>query len=141
MGTHNKKILYGGLLILVAFLILGIIFVNSLRNKVPEVVYEFPAPETVVQQYFVAWNNKDYPNMYATLSDGFKKIDPNAKDLDNFREFAAAQGIEGVNILEIRALSNDGTTASVAYSIEFILSDGTKKPFGDKLHLNSEKEI
>ena len=77
--------------------------------------------------------------MYATLYDGFKKIDPNAKDLDNFREFAAAQGIEGVNILEIRALSNDGTTASVAYSIEFILSDGTKKPFGDKFTLKFRK--
>lgn len=67
--------------------------------------------------------------MYATLSDGFKRIDPNAKDLVTFRSFASSQGIEGVNIISIEEKSNDGKTASVDYSVEFILSDGSRSPF------------
>ena len=77
--------------------------------------------------------------MYAVISDGFKKIDPNAKDLATFRNFASSQGIESINILNIEEKSNDETTAQVDYSIEFILSDSNKRPFSDKFTLKYRK--
>ncbi len=92
-------------------------------------------PEEVVRQYFTAWSNKDYVNMYATFSDGFKKIDSNAKDLTTFREFASSQGINGVNIINIKETSNDGETANVDYNVEFILADDTKRQFSDSFTL------
>ena len=72
--------------------------------------------------------------MHATISDGFKRIDPNAKALATFKNFASAQGIEGVRILSVKEESNDGTTAIVDYSVEFTLSS-SRKQFSDKFTL------
>ena len=41
-------------------------------------------PESVVETYYNSLNNKDYSTMYSLISDGFKRIDPFAKDLDTF---------------------------------------------------------
>jgi len=110
----------------VLFFLGGIVYITLSRTE--EIVnYEVPSPKDVVVQYFTAWNNKNYPDMYSTLSDGFKKIDPNAKDLTIFRNFASSQGIMGINILSVNEVSNDGTTALVDYSVEFILENNTKK--------------
>lgn len=97
--------------------------------------YTIKKPEEIVRQYFESWDKGDLPNMYATLSDGFKRIDPNAKDLATFRNFAGSQGIEGIQIISINEESKDDTTAIVAYSVEFALSDGRKQNFSDKFTL------
>ena len=131
--SNNKKTLIVGILIIALVVVIGILIVN--KTKTEEVTYEQPAPEEAVRQYFTAWSNKNYPDMYAVISDGFKKIDPNAKDLATFRNFASSQGIESINILNIEEKSNDETTAQVDYSIEFILSDGSKQEFSDKFTL------
>ncbi|MBI2449048.1 DUF4829 domain-containing protein [Candidatus Pacearchaeota archaeon] len=131
----NKKIMYFGLIIIMIIFVLGVIFVTIRNKKLQQESYTFPSPEEVVRQYFTAWNNKDYANMYATFSDGFKKLDPNAKDLATFRNFAALQGIDNINVINIKEISNDGETASVEYSVEFILSEGSKRQFSDKFTL------
>ncbi len=97
--------------------------------------YTIKKPEEVVRQYFESWDKEDYPNMYAAISDGFKKIDPDAKNLATFRSFASSQGIEDVKIISIKEESNDGRTAVVAYSVEFTLPDGRKQNFSDKFSL------
>ncbi len=124
--TINKKILYVGLAVLFVIFLVGVIWANS-KPKAEE--YIFPSPENVVEQYFTAWSNKDYVNMYSTFSDGFKKIDPNAENLGAFRNYVKLQNIEDVKINEIKELSNDGQTASVDYDVEFVLSDGQKHPY------------
>lgn len=124
---NNKKILYFGLVIIILILVIGIFIQN--KKKDLDVVYTVPLPEEVVRQYFTSWNNKDYPNMYATLSDGFKKLEPTAKDLATFREFAGSQGIEEIKIINIEEESNDKTTAQVDYSVEFILNNLEKRSF------------
>ncbi len=123
----NKKILYFGLVTIILILVIGIFIQN--KKKSSDVFYTVPLPEEVVRQYFTAWSNKDYPNMYATLSDGFKKLEPTAKDLATFREFASSQGIEEIKIINIKEESNDGTTAQVDYSVEFILNNLEKRSF------------
>lgn len=105
------------------------------QEQIQQPEYSIKTPEEIVRQYFESWDKEDWPNMYATLSDGFKKIDPNAKDLSTFRSFASSQGIEGVTIINIQEESNDGTTAIVSYSIEFALSNGNKQSFTDKFTL------
>ena len=124
-----------GIAIIAAVFVIGLIYVQFTQQNSVADNYQVATPEEVVRQYFTAWNNKDWPNMYAALSDGFKRIDPNAKDLATFRNFASSQGVEGINILSIKQVSNDGTTASVEYSVEFILGDGGKRPFSDKFTL------
>ncbi len=133
----NKKIMYIGFGVIVMIIILGILFTNTKKQEEPS--YNVPKPEEVVRQYFTAWNNKNYPDMYASISDGFKRIDPNAKDLAAFRNFAGSQDIEGVNIISLKEISNDGTAAQVDYSVEFMLSDGNKKQFSDKFTLKYRK--
>lgn len=124
---NNKKILYIGLVMIILILVTGIFIQN--KKKSSDVGYTVPLAEEVVKQYFTAWNNKDYPNMYATLSDGFKKLEPTAKDLATFREFASSQGIEKIKIMNLKEESNDGTTVQVDYSVEFILNNFEKRSF------------
>ncbi len=130
---EQKKTLVRGIILILIIAVAGIIIQNFTTKE--EAVYQSPPPAEVVRQYFESWDAKDWPDMYATLSDGFKKIDPHAKDLASFKEFAGSQGIEGINILAIRELSNTGTAASVHYSIEFILADGSTRPFSDTFSL------
>jgi hypothetical protein len=132
--ASQKAKLYLGVGVVVLIVVVGIAYVQL--TKQPEgQQYQTPAPEEVVRQYFTAWNSKDWPNMYATISDGFKRIDSNAKDLATFRSFASTQGVEGVSILSLTEGSNDGKTAIVAYSIEFTLGDVSKRKFDDEFTL------
>lgn len=122
-----------GIAVIAVVIMADVIYVQFTKPQIQE--YQTPSPEEIVRQYFESWAKKDWPNMYAAISDGFKRIDSNAKDIAAFRNFANSQGVEGVNILSIKETSNDGTTASVDYSVEFVLSDGGKKPFSDRFTL------
>src|SRR3989344_2719077 len=136
MGDKNgRNVLLPGIAGLVLIMVAGAAYVQLFQRSDDLSGYGMPPPDEVTRQYFESWNSKDWPNMYATLSDGFKKIDPDAKDLAAFRNFASSQCIEGINIMSIREESNDGTTASVAYSVEFALSDGDKRPFSNRFTL------
>jgi len=132
---NNKHKLYFGVGVIILILIAGVVFVNLTSQASEGQDYSTPSPGEVVRQYFEAWDKESWPDMYATLSDGFKKIDPNAKDLAAFRNFASTQGISGVNIIDITEKSNDGSAATVAYSVEFGLSNGNKKPLSDSFTL------
>jgi|SRR3989344_2781290 len=116
----NKKLLFVGIAIIIFVFIIGIYITNKNQEEIP--TYISPSPEEVVRQYFVAWNNKNYPDMYTTISDGFKKIEPTAKDLASFKEYVDSQNIERVEIVSIDEKSSDGKTALVDYSVKFILN-------------------
>ena len=118
-GISQKSILISGIVIVLAVILIGVILVQD-GVSTGQDQYQVPSPEQAVNQYFTSWNNKDWPNMYATISDGFKKIDPNAKDLATFRAYASSQGVDGVRILEIKETANDGAVSTVQYSVEFI---------------------
>ena len=120
---RERKILFFGVLILLLIFIIGALII--IYQKKSEPIYNFPNSAEVVAQYFTSWSNKDYPDMYATISDGFKKIEPTAKDLSSFKEYAESQKIKSINIVSINEKSNDGTTAEVNYSVEFLLEDDT----------------
>ena len=109
------------------------------EGQMQQMEYAMIKPEEVVRQYFESWNRKDWPNMYATLSDGFKRIDPKAKDLAAFRNSVSSQGIDNIRVIKINVESNDGTTAVVAYSVEFIFSSGDNQNFSDKFTLKSKQ--
>ncbi len=128
-----RKILLSGIAGLIAIIIIGVAYVQ-LTQPTPEQPYQAPEPEEVVRRYFESWGRNDWPNMYATISDGFKAIDPDAKDLAALRNFASSQGVEGINILGIKEILNDGATADVEYSVEFALADG-KRQFSDRFTL------
>lgn len=130
----NRNILLFGIAGLILVIVAGVAYVQ-LFQKQGEQAYNTPSAEEVVKQYFESWDKKDWPNMYAALSDGFKKIDQNATDLAAFRNFAGSQGIEGVSMLGIKEISNDGTTASIEYSVEFTLLDSSNRQFSDTFTL------
>ncbi len=94
-----------------------------------EETYQPLSPEEVVRLYFTSWDQKNYADMHSTFSDGFKRIEPTAEDLATFRAYVDGQGVEEVNILSLRETSNDETTATVDYQIEFILADGKRVPY------------
>jgi len=137
MGEGNKKkiVLIAAFLL---FFIAGIAYISLLpKDEPPE--YKIASPEEVVRQYFASWGNKNYPDMYSAVSDGFKKIEPTAKDLRAFKSYAESQGIESVNILSIKEASNDGITSFVDYSAEFMLSNGKKSEFDGTFTLKYRK--
>lgn len=124
----------------ILFLIAGIVYLglNNASNK-EEREYSPLPPIKVVEQYFTAWSSKNYPEMYSTISDGFKKIEPTAQDLRAFKEYAESQGIDNMRVLSIKEVSNDGQTAAVDYSVEFLLSDGKKNRFDGAYTLKYRK--
>ena len=127
-GISQKSILILGIIIVLAVIVIGVILVQN-GISAGQDQYQVPSPEQVVNQYFTSWNNKDWPNMYATISDGFKKIDSNAKDLATFRTYASSQGVDGVRILDIKETANDGAVSTVQYSVDFISANSTVKRF------------
>ena len=137
MGEGNKKkiVLIAAFLL---FFIAGIVYITLTNDdKIPD--YETPSPEKVVEQYFASWGNKNYPDMYAAVSDGFKKIEPTAGDLRAFKGYAESQGISGIRIISIKEASNDGITSFVDYSAEFMLSNGKKSEFDGTFTLKYRK--
>ena len=120
----NKKLILT--LAFVFFVAVGIVFI-SFSNGNAKVEYEVPSPEEVVKQYFNAWNGRNYPDMYAAISDGFKKIEPTAADLRKFKSYAESQGVESVKIISIEEKSNDGYISIVDYSLEFLLLNEKSK--------------
>ncbi len=130
---ENKLVV--GITAIAILVVVGIIYINfgPKTSETPD--YSAPGPEAVVQQYFESWNSKSWPDMYATLSDGFKRIDPNAKDFAAFKSYAESQNIAAIKIISIKLDSKTGTTAIVSYVVEFTLADGSKKQFSDKFTL------
>jgi len=126
-----KSVLVGSIIILLIAIFLGI-FISGLP---PQTDYKFSDPQQIVKQYFESWNKKDWPNMYATISDGFKKIEPSAKTLADFKKYAENQNVPEVKIISLVEKTNDGETAVVDYSVEFVLADNTKKPFSGSFTL------
>lgn len=121
----NNKILLIFILVLIAISIFIYIFINLET----EPNNQSTKTESIVYNYFKAWDEKNYVIMYDLISDGFKKIDENAKDLKIFKKYASAQGIEGITINEIKQTSNNGKTATVDYKVLFELTNGNKSPF------------
>ena len=134
--STNKRALYIGLAVLFVIFVAGVIWANS-KPVVED--YEFPSQKEVVEQYFIAWNNKDYINMYATFSDGFKKIEPTAKTLQDFKDYASLQDVEKVEVINTEEKSNNGETASVDYDIIFTLSNGQKSNYEGAFTLKYRK--
>ncbi len=125
---NKRKTVIAGIFAL-GFLIAFVVYTNFFVEPQTALEYRRPSPSEVVRQYFVSWNAKDYPNMYASLSDGFKKIEASAGDLASFKEYAESQNIREIAIASVQEKSNDGTTAVVEYAVEFLLSTGKRQRF------------
>ena len=134
----NKKILYMGIIIIALFLVTSIIIINS-KNKKSVEEYDFPNPEEIVRQYFTAWSNKDFPNMYSTISDGFKRIEPTAATFQDFKNYVNSQGIESIDITNIEETGNNEETATVSYNGVFTLSNGQKTNYDGTFTLKYRK--
>ena len=95
-------------ILFIILVIAGISYI-AISNEEEKIEYTTPSPEKVVGQYFTEWDNKNYPDMYAAISDGFKKIEPTAKDLRAFKSYAESQGINSIEILSIKESSTKGS--------------------------------
>ncbi len=77
----------------------------------------------VVRDYFESWNIKDYNTMYDQISDGFKDIEPTATTLEDFKNYADSQGIDGVKIISLKKTSDKNGLVTVDYEVEFSAGD------------------
>ncbi|MBI4095837.1 MAG: hypothetical protein HY438_03190 [DPANN group archaeon] len=140
---HPNKKLYVGLGIFILIIVTGVIFVNFGPNPPGKNAYNTPSPEDVVRQYFESWNARDWPNMYATISDGFKKIDPAAKDFATFKTYAESQNFDAIKIISIRLDSKTNSAATVSYVVELTLASSTTENSSDntsQLHGSGNKK-
>jgi len=117
------------LILTVVFLVFAVAFLWYREQQPVQASYTTPSPEEVVRLYFTSWDEKRYADMYSTISDGFKRIEPSAKDLSTFRTYVEKQQIAGVKILSLRETSHDDTAATVAYTATFQMADGKTVPF------------
>lgn len=88
-------------------------------------------PGEVVAAYYSAFASRDYKIMYAVISDGFRQIEPTAKDYASFEQemskfYDTASSIRLVSVDEPQI---DGDTATVGYKLEVVLLSGDVKPF------------
>jgi uncharacterized membrane protein YvbJ len=112
--TIDKKIL---LIIVIGFIAILFLLVKLSSNIVTL------SPENVATSYLVAWSNKDYETMYSLISDGFKEIEPTAKDLETFIKYFSSKNIDHINIIKVGEISNNGTAAIVNYYIELFAAN------------------
>lgn len=118
--STNKKVLYGGLATLFVIALVWAIIAN---NKTVE-DYDFPEPSIVVEQYFTSWSNKNYPDMYSTISDGFKRIEPSAKNFQDFKAYVNSQNIKSINIVNTETITKDKQTAKISYNTILTTNEG-----------------
>lgn len=91
--------------------------------------YASLSPTEVVREYYEAFGRQDYAAMYALMSDGFKQIEPTAKDFETFKEYISKyyQTADGVKVLSVRETFNSETGATVEYAVELNLKTGARK--------------
>lgn len=131
MNTRRKTTTFVFIFIfLVAFVVYTIFF--KVRGAALD--YWQPSPSDVVRQYFVSWGAKDYANMYATISDGFKSIETTAKDFESFKYYVDSQVVDALKIISVKEQRKDGTTAVVDYAITFTTA-GKRQQFSGSFTL------
>src|SRR3989338_4819024 len=136
---RRVKIILAGVVILAAVILLGGWYSYQQQQQKLQEQYQFPTPAEMVVGYFTAWNNQDYPVMYATISDGFKKIDLSAQNLAAFKQYVQSQPITGVTIILVAEKSNDGATAMVGYEVEFAYNHGQRQPYSGTFTLKNRQ--
>ena len=136
-------------------LILTLVFIGGCLSQQTKDVTNL-TPKEVVGTYYNSFDTKDYATMYALISDGFKEIEPTAKDLETFSQRISKyfETGNGIKIKEVEEISNDGSSATVDYTLEMDLFSGKKElrstftikkrangwklihPYGDKIDLS-----
>ncbi len=130
-----------------SIMLLAIIFVSACTQQATTTTtttiakpYSGLTPKEVVELYFSSWNARDYEDMYKTVSDGFKRIDPNASSLEAFRNHLDKFFQSGRSIRLVKQeLLNDGENASVEYTIEMDITDRGKTEFSGSYSLKYRK--
>ncbi len=107
-----------------SFLIFLLILLSACTSETTET-----GAEHIVKEYYTSLNNKDYSAMYSLISEGFKQIEPTAKDLTTFQQemskfFDAATSIM-VTSTSIR--SETPTEVVVDYVALITLKSGTQQ--------------
>jgi len=134
MGS-NKNLLYGGILILI-IVIAGIYIFDLTRDSKKNSIETVGlSPEEVITLYFESWDKKDYATMYPLFSDGFKKIEPTAKTLNSFENYASSQNVDSIKVNSLTEKFTDESTSVIDYSVMFILNDGSQIPFNSEFTL------
>lgn len=131
----------------VALLLILVAFVSACAQQATTTTttiakpYSELTPKEVVELYFTSWNSRDYENMYKTVSDGFKRIDPNATSLEAFRNNLDKffQRGRSIRLVKAEELLNDGEDASIEYIIEMDLIDRGITEFSGSYSLKYRK--
>ena len=110
-------------------MIISLLAISACTNQVSQTskVNEL-SPEEVVRLYFESWNNKDYRTQYSLISDGFKKIDPQAKDLETFSSYMQQYFQQG-NSIQVKGVKESYRTdneAGIEYTITMDLKTGKR---------------
>ncbi|MBI2142648.1 nuclear transport factor 2 family protein [Candidatus Woesearchaeota archaeon] len=88
-------------------------------------------PKEVVEAYYSAFASRDYKTMYAVISDGFKRIEPTAKDYASFEQEMSRfyETASAIRLVSVGSPQIDADTATVGYKLEVVLLSGAVKPF------------
>ena len=87
-------------------------------------------PVGVVTTYYESWDARDYATMYSLISDGFKDLEPTAKDFDSFTAYMDSyfDTAKGITIISVVEATQNGDSATVDYAVALDLNAGSK-PF------------
>ena len=119
----------------VASLVLLLSYGCSKYQKAPQSAPEVAVnvsqlqPDELVRLYYESFDRKDYATMYALISDGFKQLEPTAK---NYELFAAEMDKyfnngKGVQVVEVNKPDISGDSAVVSYKILLQLNTGDRE--------------
>lgn len=109
----------------ITLILLTLIFLISCKSE----IIQDKEPEQIVREYYNSFDNKNYEKMYELISEGFKKIEPTAKTLDEFKSYMAKfyDSAKGIKLKTAEITSNDGTKATVDYLAIIEMKNGQNK--------------
>ena len=73
----------------------------------------------IVDLYYKSLNNKNYETMYSLISEGFKQIEPTAKDYQTFELYMKrfSNSFESVEAKDIRLVESFAEAGKVSYNM------------------------
>ncbi len=118
-----KQRIYLSIIIILSIFIASCTTGNTVKKDISKL-----GPKEVVSSYYNAFANKDYETMYALISDGFKKIEPTAKDFNTFKAYISKyyNTASYIKLIDVSEESNDGETVLISYKVELGLNAGKK---------------
>ncbi len=120
------------------FIVVLLFVIGCSRDQAKEV----SIGEQIVRSYYTALDAKDYQMMYGLISEGFKQIEPTAKDYNTFEAYMSKfyDTATGISVERTTVTSAQESEIGVDYVAVIQLKNGEKKELKSSFTVRKKQE-